>query len=317
MSLTNNGSSASGGERAKYSGDAGFTVIELLIAFTILAIISGSLFQMFFVTARYNARAEDLDIANSLAITAAELFKTSSGLDGTAMFRTQPGAISGYTWRNAGGDRFVKYYDGSWNEMEISLPAAGLEADKPKDARYLLEAGLRESRAAGPDLSYVFASFSLDLDHAQDYRLVINENAEEIEVVFNGVPQTVGKSVAGRVISVNIEFSSDGVLPKHIAVVNRTGYMANVNIFGLPGAIIPDPRNAGAGSSVSASVSANADASGYIEVSPVSGSISVMYLDDLARVADNLTRFITVTVRELSPGEILLASAEASRYVPG
>ena len=304
MSSTNNARRAIDG-RVQGGRDAGFTVIELLIAFTILAVISGSLFQMFFVTARYNTRAADLDIANSLAITAAELFKANDDLGGTPMFLTQPGAISGYTWRSAGGDRYVKFYDESWNEMEIALPEGGAEADYPADARYALEAGLSERRVAGPGLSYVSAVFTLDLNQTQDYRLVVNESAGEIEVILNGVPQITGKSVAGRVISVNIEFSSGGLLPKNIAVVNLTDYMVNVNVFGLPNAIIPAPG------------SADADVSEYIRVSPVAGSISVMYLDDQARAAENSTRYITVTVQKLPPGEDLLARAEASRYMPG
>jgi len=42
--------------RAAKCGDGGFTIIELLIAFVILAIVSGSLFQIFYVSSQNNAK---------------------------------------------------------------------------------------------------------------------------------------------------------------------------------------------------------------------------------------------------------------------
>ncbi|MCL2059575.1 MAG: prepilin-type N-terminal cleavage/methylation domain-containing protein [Oscillospiraceae bacterium] len=313
--------------------DAGFTIIELMVAFTILAIISGSLFQMFFVSSRNNARAVDMDMANSLAITAVELFKADPEL---------------------GGDRFVKYYDSRWRELELEfeLAAPGAETRAPEGAGFILEAVMSESRDIGPELNYVSASVSLSLDSTQNYRLVVNENAGDVEVVFNGVPRRIEKSRIGRIISINIEYSGEGVLPKHVAVVNRTGYMVNINVFGIPGSgynVASDAAAAvsgsvagsggsvvggraadGGGSAVGSGAlessvtvegggvaESSGSAAGFIEVSPVSGSISIMYLNDHAHAADSLMRTIEVSVRETQPGGAELAHVEAKKYIPG
>ena len=287
--------------------EAGFTIIELLIAFTILAIVSGSLFQMFFVSTRNNAKAVDIDIANGLAITAAELFKADPYFNDTEMFKDVSGTFNGHTWRSASGDHLIKYYDSKWNEMEIFIPAAGLDVIEPEGASFILDAILNDDYEGSLEINYVSARVSLRLDATQNNRLVINENAGGIEVIFNGIASKIDSSHIGRVISINLEFNADGVLPKHVDVINRTRYMVNINVFGVPGFGLGAGGIAGAGT----------EYSGYIEVSPVSGSISVMYLDDQAHAADSLIRKIDVKVRALRQDGAILAGVEASKYIPG
>jgi len=313
------------GREVENSADSGFTVIEMLIAFTILAVVSGSLFQMFFISARNNAKAVDMDSANGLAISAVELFKAEAGLDGAPMFMTVHNAIKGYTWRCATGDRYVKFYDGLWRELEIDLSYGGPEAEAPAGARFLLEAELSDSPGESPELNYVAASLSISLDDTQDYRLVLNENAGVIEAIFNGIPQTIDESRIGRVLSVNVEFNRVGALPKHIDVVNRTSLTANINVFGVPGADTPtgapaagSPGAGGDNGGAEAAADTGDDARNrYIGVTAASGSISVMYLGEQARSADNRMRAIVVSVRGLPPDAVELARVSANKYVPG
>jgi hypothetical protein len=290
----------------------------MLIAFTILAIVSGSLFQMFFVSAHNNAIAVEMDTANGLAITAAELFKAGKGLDGAAMFEILPEAVTSRTWRSVNGERYVKYYDGGWREVEMAMPAAGFDAEVPAGSRYVLEAELAEKPGTVTELNYVAASLSLSLDAEREYRLVINEGADGVEAVFNGMPKTIDALNIGSVFSVNFEFSEEGALPKHIAVVNRTGRTVNVNVFGVPGG---DGSGGGEERAVSSGAggpdAGGADRSRYIEVSPVTGSVSVMYLGDEAHSADNILRTLTVKVSDLAPGGSEIARVEASVYIPG
>jgi len=277
-------------------GDAGFTVIEMLIAFTIMAIVAGSLFQMFIVASKNNAKAVEFDYANTLAITAAELFKACEGLDGAPMFQTPPdGAVSGKTWRSPDGFRYVKYYDADWREMEISLNTAGLEADAPEGATFRLEAVTSDAPGMDAGADYISASLSLKLDAAQNYRLVINDNAGTIEAIFNGIPQNIDKTRLGSVISVNVEYFQTGASPKNIAVLNGTGLTLNVNVFGVPDAD---------------------EYSRYIEVSPVSGSIQVMYLGDEMLAFDSIMREMTVVIREMPPVSAELAKFSSSVYIP-
>jgi len=318
--------------------EAGFTVIEMLISFTILAIVSGSLFQMFFVATKNNERAVVMDTANGLAITAVELFKADAGLDGADMFFIPPGAVIGNTWRSVSGDRYVKYYDSGWRELEILLPAQGIEAEPPPGAYYLLEAEMGDRPGGYSELNYVASSLSLALDAEQEYRLVINENAGEIEAIFNGIPQAVDKSRIGRIISVNVEFTEKGALPKHIAILNRTSLTVNVNIFGIPGidgletgfaagggtagGAGAGDENAVGGLSGEASGNGRAEAarSRYIEASPVTGPISVMYLSEQAKSADSVMRAIRVSVYDISRGALNQygeAETQNGAYPPG
>lgn len=313
--------SGRGNTRNISAPDAGFTVIEMLIAFTILAIVSGSLFQMFFVSAHNNAKAVELDMANGLAITAAEIFKSGKGLDGAEMFAVPQGAVTGRTWRSAGGDRYIKYYDAGWREIEMALPAVGFEAETPESSRFVLEAEVGESPVMGSELNYIAASLSLSLNTEQEYRLVINERTDEIEAVFNGIPHKMDKPRVGSVISVNFEFTREGALPKHIAVVNRTGFTVNVNVFGVPG---ESETSADVTSTYAASAYDTSDGApdiesrgGYIEVSPVTGPIAVMYLDEYAHTADSVMRTIKITVRGAPPSGSEMVNIEASVYIPG
>ncbi|MDR1060743.1 MAG: prepilin-type N-terminal cleavage/methylation domain-containing protein, partial [Clostridiales bacterium] len=112
--------------------EGGFTVIELLIAFTILAIVSGSLFQIFYVASANNARAEEYDRANGLAVTAVELFKA------------EPSPRAGYA--------VLAYYDADWRELPAGVsPEARAEAalDAGQIGAGLISAGQGDAGLVG------------------------------------------------------------------------------------------------------------------------------------------------------------------------
>ena len=252
---------------------------------------------MFYVSARNNAKAADFDAANSLAITAAELFKTDPKLEGEGMFSSEPGALLGKTWRSPDGARLVKYYDAGWRELDFLLPAPGFDPEAPTDAQYILDAAFGDRVDGESDPNYVHSSLTLKLDSTQEYRLVINDNSSEMVAVFNGMNYSLDKSVVGSVISLNVEYSPEGVLPKHITVYNRTSMTVNLNVFGAPDA-------------------GDENRNGYIDISPVTGAVSVMYLDEQVKTALSETRVFTVCVRGLSDGGAELTRIEASKYIP-
>jgi hypothetical protein len=217
-------------------------------------------------------------------------------------------------------------------------PLPGLAPDIPAGAHFVLEANVDENSGAAADLNYVAAALTLNLDSSQDYRLVINGGAGGIEAAFNGIPQRIDAAKIGRVISVNVEFTREGLLPKNIVVVNRTDLTVNMNIFGVPGADYIDAYIGGVGgadsgasaddggsdngasdggSAVGNDSSGAGDFSGFVEVSPVSGSVGVMFLSETARAADSVMRSLTVTVCEVRPDGLELARIEARKYVPG
>ncbi len=113
----------------KRSKRKGFTLVEVLVAFAVLAIVSGALLQSFVVSAKNNRRAYDLDKAHALCDRAAELFKAYpypedlknafSGPD----FSEQPSPAAyilteSFLDASGKGDMlFTKYYDSEWREL--------------------------------------------------------------------------------------------------------------------------------------------------------------------------------------------------------
>ncbi|MEI7884575.1 MAG: prepilin-type N-terminal cleavage/methylation domain-containing protein [Clostridia bacterium] len=61
------------------NGQKGFTLIEVAIAFAVLALVSGTLLQMFIVSAKVNHQAYEIDKANALAVKIQEVFKENPG----------------------------------------------------------------------------------------------------------------------------------------------------------------------------------------------------------------------------------------------
>jgi type II secretory pathway pseudopilin PulG len=321
--------------------EAGFTVIELLIAFTILAIVSGSLFQMLYVSAWNNSKAEAKDIANGLAITAAENFKTYYGASEINA------GIGTSIDTGAGVGGYIKYYDRQWNEIYFYPLTYGTEDDisinvatsiavhgggdilqngmmegghigvfssmaaesyrmAPNDAVYALEVICCEEGDDIRELENIAAPLSLALDSSMEYRLVVNETGGEIEALFNGVPYSAGKSINRRIVSIDMDFVREGTLPKHIVVLNRTALTVNINIFGIPGADFT--AMGGAEDSVPGD---------YVEVSPIMGSIGVMYMSGAEKIQKSATRIADITVRELSNGGAEITRVTARKYIPG
>lgn len=58
----------------------GFTLVEVVISFAVLAVVSGALLQMFVVSTNVNRRAYDTDKANALAVRIQEAFKQNPAL---------------------------------------------------------------------------------------------------------------------------------------------------------------------------------------------------------------------------------------------
>lgn len=62
----------------KIKGNKGFTLIEIIVALAILALLSGSLLQSFVLSAQMNSKADDIDKANMLATSIVENFKAGT-----------------------------------------------------------------------------------------------------------------------------------------------------------------------------------------------------------------------------------------------
>ena len=298
MSSRNNGWAQQGNRQAVRSLlrlDGGFTLIELLVAFTILAIVAGSLFQMFFVSARNNADAADFDTANNLAVTAAEEFKADPE---SALARAGAGTGTGTETGAGTGAGYIKYYDEEWRELETPFAAT----DAPRGAKYALEARVSASGLNGA--TAVPGKLSVKMDSSQEQRLVVTDLSGEIEVIFNGIPQKLGKPDLDSPVYVSVEFNQAGVLPKRVTAVNKTEMALDISVFGIPDSGLSPEREDGARQK-------------YIEVSPAEGTISVVYLGDQAQAADSKYLTLGITVRALWAGGPELVNLEVGKYIPG
>ncbi len=88
----------------------GFTLVEVIAAFAVLAIVGGVLLQLFVVAARTNRMAYDTDKANVLAVEASEMFKANPGLEN---LESHPFFQNEETVTE--GTKYTTWFDNSWN----------------------------------------------------------------------------------------------------------------------------------------------------------------------------------------------------------
>ena len=102
--------------------EQGFSVLEAIISIAVLAMISGFVLQMYIVSSRVNQRAQDMDSANAVAVSAVESLKAQPSLDNFAEWPVLSGSIM-----QTGGEGLfsaVKYFDDEWKQVSADDSAA-------------------------------------------------------------------------------------------------------------------------------------------------------------------------------------------------
>ncbi len=84
-----------------YKNEKGFSLVEIIIAVAILALLSGPAIQAFFVSARLNQKSAQLDIAAALAASKIEEFK----------------AYPEIYFREENKTKACRFYDKNWREI--------------------------------------------------------------------------------------------------------------------------------------------------------------------------------------------------------
>ena len=82
----------------------GFSLVEIIIAVAVLALLSGYVLQSFIVSQELNKKAADLDTANAITVAAIETFKASP----EAVLQKQYQPLGKNSWQA------VSYYDADW-----------------------------------------------------------------------------------------------------------------------------------------------------------------------------------------------------------
>lgn len=134
----------------------GFTLIEVMIAVAIIALVSGCIFSMFSTSSRVNRRAKEIDMANISAVSEAEKVKKDpetfikESSVGTTEIKDQT------TVTTAVGK---KYYDYSWKETTET------------DAEFTLTTTVKKTEVLGG-----FSSYAPNNDSSDNYELFKTKN---------------------------------------------------------------------------------------------------------------------------------------------
>jgi prepilin-type N-terminal cleavage/methylation domain-containing protein len=97
----------------KINNNKGFTLIEVVTAFAVLAILSGTLLQMFVVSAKTNRKAYDMDKANVKAVEIGERYKVNP--DEVQNFPELAGPNADvFTEPSSGVTTYTNYYNSDW-----------------------------------------------------------------------------------------------------------------------------------------------------------------------------------------------------------
>lgn len=179
----------------KIKGNKGFTLVEIIVALAILALLSGTLLQVFVLSSDMNSRADDLDRANVVATSMAEEFK--SGANALA-----------FTNREI-------FFNDNWQQV----PAA--------QARFRLTATV--NRNSGQGNNHVFAP-PIDMVGEMDAAIAVTNSQGFVENnITYGAAQT-DINGDGR-LSVRLDYPNDN-RNYEILLTNNTGIPVDLFVFG-------------------------------------------------------------------------------------
>lgn len=151
-------------------GQNGFTLIEVIVSFAVLAIVSGAILQMFVVSTNVNRRAYDVDKANAIAVKVQEAFKQ----DPSSIKVTDEGAVPELIGAFLDGSTISASFDKDWNPVSFGAP----EALYTLTAARTLGSPNEESNSYHPPESE--ADFIWRFGTLSEYDLIINESRAQL-----------------------------------------------------------------------------------------------------------------------------------------
>lgn len=197
---------------AKIKGNKGFTLVEIIVALAILALLSGTLLQVFVLSSDMNSRADDMDRANVLATSIAEDFK--SGANAIAFFNGQNiSAFKTEEFSNTGGSlQYTQNYNNNWGRIP--------KTDITTQRAFSLTAKVEQISTASAG-NTVFSP-SIDMSAS------INTSNPENSIVL-GPSQAGNRGSDGR-LGVRINYPGSGQY--NISLTNNTGVPVDLYVFG-------------------------------------------------------------------------------------
>lgn len=197
----------------------GFTLVEVLTSFAVLAIVSVALLQMFVVSTRTNRIAYDTDKANALCIEMSEQYKADPGfLPATVTTFSTSTAISG-------GTVYTRYYNSLWSAYTTTEDA---------QSTFRLDIDTITTPASElPESYYPKPAWTGDLGTASTLRTlaVYNSGASfDYTVQLDGIPLTLADYRQVQYIPGTAETSGTAIVPIQLHCDRLTASFIQINV---------------------------------------------------------------------------------------
>ncbi|MDP4093534.1 MAG: prepilin-type N-terminal cleavage/methylation domain-containing protein [Bacillota bacterium] len=240
-----------------FKNNKGFTLIEVITAIAIVAIVSGSLLEMFVLPAKMNSKADAADKANTMAVKTAEYFKADpidffNGTPTVTMFANNT-IIQQQKDGNGqlAGTGYTKYYDSRWNELGSS-----------NGASYMLTANVSDRAGSSSQNTYLAnsnAEFSPQANIDNQYTLSV-ANGGQITLTGSGgySVQNIysGNNTIGSRLGVIFNYPSGDTKNYVIHVDNQSGLPVDLYVY-------------------------NAPVRSFVSIDPLNGESSISYIPDV------------------------------------
>lgn len=207
----------------KSKQNKGFTLVEVMVALAIVAIVSSSLFQMFVTTSYVNQDAKLTDLGNIIAVSQSETFKADArSYDETTKYYNGNGSL--LTIPESGG-----IPTGAVVKVDSRVTTTNLSANSP---------GYYPSFVGTVDLSsYIFIETDpdtgQDIDNGCDIQIT---STNEIKVGLHGAVLTSltsqdSSNIKNNCLPIKVSFTS-GIKPsRRINLINNSSVEVDIYFF--------------------------------------------------------------------------------------
>ena len=207
----------------KYKQDKGFTLVEVMVALAVVAIVTTSLFQMFVTTSYVNHDAKLTDLGNIIAVSQSETFKANPLIyDSTSKYYNSLGTL--LTTPESGG-----IPTGAVIKVESTVTPTNLAVNS---------SGYFPNFAGIIDLSpYIYIDTDpvtgLDIDKGCDIQIT---STNEIKVGFHGAVLTSlasqdSSNLKNNILPIQVSFTSGSTPSRMINLINNSTVEVDIYFF--------------------------------------------------------------------------------------
>jgi prepilin-type N-terminal cleavage/methylation domain-containing protein len=107
--------------KQKAKGQKGFTLLEIIISVAIISIVSLFILQFFIASSNANAKAQNIDIASTKAVSVIELVKSGDNFEELQKLGALGGMFSSWHFEDDNGVSIITVWFGEdWEQLDVS-----------------------------------------------------------------------------------------------------------------------------------------------------------------------------------------------------